>query len=460
MAERIEIRSTVFERLSISSSSHQSGLAPQQQGFRNASRSARDLLVAVCLCAACCGCAFGGSAPKPPGPGETVYDPLAPISQVPGGETLPPQAQGIEKLYVKNWNDSVKSAFGRGPSEQIARGLYAQADDLYRMRDYHNAAKKYEAAANRLPDTSLEEAATFMSGEAFFFADEYNKADDQYGAVIKKFPNTRYLSAIVPRQFAIGIYWLQYDRANPHWLTTPNFQDPGRPMFDTFGYAIRCFDSVRINDPRGKLADEAVWIVANAYFIKGHWDDADYYYKLIRTEYPKSTHQKDAHLLGIQVKLRRYQGPTYDGKPLKEAEELIDQTIAQFGGELGDERSRLLTAKGEIHAQQALRTWTVAQFYDKGKYYRAARIYYADLAEQYPQTQLAQAARQRMEAIRGEPDFPPDRFALLAEIFDGKDPNKEIEEKEGREVGAGGNQQQTIASSLPHSSTDPPPVPR
>ncbi len=413
------------------------------------------LFVAICLCAACCGCAFGHSA-SPPGPGETVYDPLCPISQVPTGETLPPQPHGIEKWYLANWGSSFKETMGRGPSEQIARGLYAQGDDLYRMRDYHNAAKKYEAAADRLPDSSLEEAATFMSGEAHYFANEYNKSDDQYVALVKKFPNTRFLSVIVPRQFAIGIYWLQYDRANPHWPTTPNLNDPGRPTFDTFGYAIQCFDHVRIDDPRGKLADEAVWIVANAYFVKGHWDDADYYYKLIRTEYPKSTHQKDAHLLGIQVKLRRYQGPMYDGKPLKEAEELIDQTIAQFGSELGDERDRLLTAKAEIHAQQALRTYTIAQFYDNGKYYRAARIYYADLAEKYPQTQLAQLARQRLETIRGEPDFPPDRFALLAEIFDGKDPNKEIEEKE-RAFSGGTPQPLNVIASDPSSN---PPVQR
>jgi len=388
------------------------------------------LLAAVCLSAACFGCAWGHSAPPPPGPGEVVYDPLAPVAQVPAGEARGEAPQGIEKLYLSNFGGTVKSAFGRGPDEMIARGLYAEADALYRQRNYHDAAKKYEAAANRLPDSSLEEAASFMSGEAHYFANEYSKSDDQYIALLKKFPNTRFITTIVTREFAIGIYWLQYDRANPHWMLTPNLNDDSRPMFDTFGYALRCFDNVRISDPRGKLADEAVWIVANAHFIKGHWDDADYYYKLIRNDYPKSPHQKDAHLLGIQVKLRRYQGPTYDGKPLKEAEQLIDQTIAQFGGELGDERERLLTAKGEVHAQQALRSWTLAQFYDKGKYYRAARIYYADVVEQYPQTQLAQASRQRLDAIRTEPDFPPDHFSYLAILFDGKDPNKEIEEKE------------------------------
>jgi outer membrane protein assembly factor BamD (BamD/ComL family) len=364
-------------------------------------------------------------------PGQPVYDPPVPVTQVPSGEIRPDPVTGAARYAPKNVAETMKENFGRGPNEQIARGYYAEADVLYRARNYHDAAKKYEAAADRLPDSSLEESALFMAGEAHFFADEYSKAEDTYEMIVKKYTNSRWLNIIVTRQYAIGVYWLQYDRANPHWMLTPNFTDSKRPSFDTFGYAIRCFDNVRINDPRGKFADEAVWTTANAYFIKGHWDDADYYYKLIRTDYPKSPHQKDAHLLAIQVKFRRYQGPTYDDRPLKDAETLIDQTIAQFGSELGDERQRLLTAKAEVHREMALRSWTLAQFYEKGQYYRAARIYYADLIKQYPQTELAQSARERMTAIKDLPGYPEDHFYLLAEFFDGKDPNKERAEREG-----------------------------
>jgi outer membrane protein assembly factor BamD (BamD/ComL family) len=389
------------------------------------------LAAAACLCAALFGCTWSHQATAETAPGQAVYDPPVPVSQVPSGEPRPDPVTGIDRYAPKNFAETMKESFGRGPNEAVARGYYAEADELYRKRSYHDAAKKYEAAADRLPDSSLEESALFMSGEAHFFADEYSKAEDQYEALVKKYTNSRMLNIVVLRQYAIGVYWLQYDRASPHWMLTPNFNDPKRPSFDTFGYAIRCFDNVRINDPRGRLADEAIWNTANAYFVKGHWDDADYYYKLIRTDYPKSPHQKDAHLLGIQVKFKRYQGPTYDDRPLKDAEKLIDQTVAQFGSELGGERDHLMTAKAEIHAQLALRYWTLAQFYEKGQYYRAARIYYADLIQQYPQTQLAQASRERMTAIKDLPGYPADHFYLLAELFDGKDPNKERADREG-----------------------------
>jgi outer membrane protein assembly factor BamD (BamD/ComL family) len=166
--------------------------------------------------------------------------------------------------------------------------------------------------------------------------------------------------------------------------------------------------------------------IANAHFVKHHYEEADEFYKYVRTDYPKSKHQLDAHLLGIQAKLRRYQGPGYDDRPLKEAEELVDQTLAQFGSELGAERDRLVTAKGEIHAQQALRDWTIAQFYEKGEHYASAKVYYNDIVKSYPQTKIAEAAETRLAAIGPLPDNPPDHFKFLADIFDGGDPDAVI----------------------------------
>lgn len=398
-------------------------LAQYSKDFGMQSVRRMGLAIAACSCMAWCGCA-GHTSDVVSGP---VYNPWVTADQLPTGETVEDPPTGWERFEPKNIGITFASWTGHGPDEAIAHQLYAQGDQLYTMKKYHDAALKYQAAANRFPGTTLEEDALFMCGEAHLFADECSKADDCYGNVVKKFPNTRFMSLIVYRQFSIGMYWLEYDHAHPAWLLQPNFTNKTLPMFDTFGYAIREFDQVRLNDPRGKLADEAVWMTANAYFVEGHYDDADYYYKLIRTDYPKSKHQKEAHLLGIQTKLRLYQGPMYDERPLKQAEELIDQTIVQYGRDLGDERERLLTAKGEIHAQYALRLWAVAQFYEKTKHYGAAKIYYNELVKKYPNTELSARAGTRLVAIGPLRENPPDYFRWLSIVFDHEDPDKQKE---------------------------------
>ena len=56
---------------------------------------------------------------------------------------------------------------------------------------------------------------------------------------------------------------------------------------------------------------------------------------MLRKEYPKSEHQLKAHLLALEAKQHIYQGPLYDGTPLKEAGEIADQTLLRFGPRWG-----------------------------------------------------------------------------------------------------------------------------
>ena len=77
---------------------------------------------------------------------------------------------------------------------------------------------------------------------------------------------------------------------------------------------------------------------ANIYFDRGRFDDADYHYTLLRREYPRSELQFEAHLLGLQAKLRKYQGEDYDGTPLEEAKTLVKQLRSQFAGRLSTKK--------------------------------------------------------------------------------------------------------------------------
>ncbi len=213
-------------------------------------------------------------------------------------------------------------------------------------------------------------------------------------------------------------YWEKYDAAQPHWPVTPNFNDKTRPWFDSWGNAIAAYEAIHLHDPRGPLADVAEMAVANMYFRAGQYEDAAFRYDIIRKDYPKSKYQMQAHILGLQSKMRMYQGPIYDGKPLKEATEIADQTLTQFRGRLGDEEARVVQTKAQIVVLKAEREWAMGQYYDRKQYYAAAREYYKFLIDNYPRTTYADQARTRLEQIRNEPDTPPNRFKWLTPLFD------------------------------------------
>ncbi len=325
---------------------------------------------------------------------------------------------GFDYFKGENMKKRWKKLVGRGPNEPVARDALAEGDALFRESRYKEAIPKYKRAIDRWPDSVIEEDAMWQLAECLFFTDQYPKAEDAYTELVKKYANTRYLDRVAQRQFLIGQYWLAIDKQLHLPVLVPNLADRSRPLFDTPGRALKAFEHVRLNDPRGELADDSIMATANAHFVDRQWLDADYFYNLLRSEYPDSGFLLQAHLFGLQAKLQAYQGPGYEGGVLDEAELLADQTLVQFPDQLRPEdQERVMKARAEIAAQQATRHWTRAEFYAKGRHYASARIYYAMIARDYPKTMLAERARSRLGEIAGLEDVSDDPFPLLTRVF-------------------------------------------
>lgn len=312
----------------------------------------------------------------------------------------------------------VKSAVGLGPSDQAAHKLFMSGEQLFEEKHYRAAAKDYAAAADRAVDLRIKEDALFMLAESYYFDDRTIKARDAYNELADKFPSTRYLDKLVEREWAIARYLEAYANAHYDAPMTPNAWDKTRPWFDTMGHAIKTYENIRMNDPTGPRADDAIMATAGIYFRAKRYDDADYHYELVRREYPRSEFQFEAHLLGLQSKLLKYQGADYDGTPLEEAQVLVKQLRTNFAGQLSaDERERLRTVGARLHQELASRDMKMAKYYDGIKNYGSAKTYYAEVIQKYPDSQLAQTARTRMTEIGGEPDFPEKPLAWFVELF-------------------------------------------
>jgi outer membrane protein assembly factor BamD (BamD/ComL family) len=342
-----------------------------------------------------------------------------PLASVSGKNGIIDEYDSDEDRLIseKKIKRGVKAVFGRAPNEVVAKEAYAEGEALFGAKQYDAAAKQFFVAYDRWPDSPLEEDALYMAAEANFFADRYQKSEDAYELLLKKYPNTTRLDKVINRRFAIGRYWELKYAANPHWPVTPNFTDKTRPWFDTAGHAIKVYERIRLDDPTGPLADDATMATANFYFVNHRYDDADYFYGLLRTEFPKSDFQYPAHLLGLQTKLLRYQGPDYDGKPLEEAKELAQQLLAQFPNELGADRERIVKMQAEINRGAATREFALAEYYHKGQYYGASKMHYENVARDYPGTELAQQAIAKVESVRGQPAVPEDNFEWLTSLF-------------------------------------------
>lgn len=334
---------------------------------------------------------------------------------------------GIASLSPDNLTNNIKKLTGTAPDNELAKKLYLEADAQFRQgaaaegsqRDalFTAAADKYRLAAIRWPDSALEQDALFMAGESFFFADRLTKANEFYEKLIKKHPNSRHLDAVEARRFTIAQYWLELNKVKPLWAVQYNYSDKTRPGFDTQGSAIRVLDKIRVEDPTGKLADDATLAAGNAHFIAGNYMDAAEFYDDLRRTFPASEHQFRAHFLGLKAKLLSYQGEHYDGAALDDAEKLITQIRRQFKAEAQQEDKFLKEAYAEVRFKKAQREWKMASYYDNRKEYGGARHYYGIVVKDFADTPLAPKARERLEEIKDLPDVPEQVAPWLVKMF-------------------------------------------
>ena len=402
--------------------------------------NSRRWLVSLCAIASIltmCGCSTFGRRDEATASYEKTRQQMQadannPIAAASYESEPPPQAPlSVESFAPGNVTNTVRDLAGFGPDAVKARNAIQEAEAVYQnavslkaqnlakesREQFRSAAEKYTEAAKAWPKSTLQQDALFMAGECNFFADRYWAAEMSYEELLKKFPNSRHLDRVQPRRFAIADYWLELHRTDPQAFYEWNLVNPDRPKRDAFGHAMRIYDRIRLDDPTGKLADDATLALGNAHFAAGNFLKADDYYTDLRKTFPASDFQFTAHLLGLKSKLMNYQGSDYSANALNEAEVLLKQLYKQFPTEIHNEAEYLTKAGAEIRYRQAERRWDRAQRFDRRSEYGAARLYYESLLADYSETPFADRARQRMQQIGREPDVPKQPLSWLVKMF-------------------------------------------
>ncbi|QDS90141.1 Outer membrane protein assembly factor BamD [Rosistilla ulvae] len=327
---------------------------------------------------------------------------------------------------------------GKGPADRTkARELYREAEALFeqaaaaegkpRMKQFRKAAASFIKASKEWKDSALQEDALMMAGESYFFADDFPEADKMYGELLESHPRSRHIDRVVARRFEIAKYWLAVDKQSPQILPV-NLTDHRLPALDIDGSGIKLLDQIRYDAPTGKLADDATMAAGLEYFERQKWTTADGFFSDLRESFPDSDHQFNAHLFGLKCKLKIYQGPKYSGTVLNEADDLVKRMQRHFASELQKPENRELVAKAaaEIDHLLAERLYSRAQFRELRSEHGAAKFYYRQLIEDHPKTSYAETARERLAAIEGKPDTPPQRLAWLHKMFPDSEPAKPI----------------------------------
>lgn len=361
----------------------------------------------------------------------------APGPKLVGGMKLPEFLGG-----TKNETPHYRKA---APKKAITQ--YKQAEALFQEKKYKQAEKEFARIVKHYNETSIEEDALFMMAESQFMRKRYSWAQDSYDELLDEFPSSRHLGKSTARLFTIARAWLhspkmvtskdvkQVNFNNPKGESIlkkpkkryfdptrvipilPNLHDRSRPVFDTDGRALQALKSIWLNDPTGKLADDALMLAASHHFRKENYLDAGRLLKIIREEYPKSPHLENAFEIGSVVSQMAYQGPAYDINPLLESQKLKRSSqqifLASAGGASGERRRKELA---KIAEAKAAHEWQNVLYWEKKGKPKSVAIYCQVMMDEHPHSKYAEMARKKLAIIRKQPQAKPWSFPKLRPI--------------------------------------------
>ncbi len=303
------------------------------------------------------------------------------------------------------------------------RNLYEQAAELHEAEKpgeaaplFHQAGNQFREAAARWPDSAMEEDSLFMQGEAFFFADQYVLANRAYESLVARFSGSSYLDQVEARRFSIAQFWLRTSEENKPLLGL-NLTNEMLPTTGIASEARRIFHRIRLDDPTGKLADDATMALGAAFFRAGSYQEAADAFDDLRKSYPGSPHQFNAHLFQVKSLLATYAGPDYDGAPLEKADQLLHAMVKQFPNEVEQQREYLASEGSRVRNMLADRDYQVGQYYESKGENRAAGLYYASVAERFKDTTLSDEARDRVVEVAQKDPEPVQPVAWFVDWF-------------------------------------------
>ncbi len=358
-------------------------------------------------------------------------DPLDPLSSRSHRRLL------WDDLSPSQLSNTLKSSLGGKSGEQAARQSFAAGKQLFDRATemvtsnpdgtdhaavFLDAASHFRSASAAHPDSSLAEDAMFLEGESFFFADRYVQANRAFEGLVADYSGSRYLDRAEQRRYSIALYWLKLKKNG----ASVALNDPKRPKFALAGEARRILHRIRIDDPTGKLADDATFALGKAYLEAKRYEEAADTFSYLRKDYPGSTFQFKSRMLELESLLKSYKGPDYDGTPLVEAEKLRKQIAMQFPDKAGENQKILAQQSSLITNQLAQRDFEVGQFYERRGENRAAKLYYEKAQSDFGNSVFSEQLGERIETVASLPPVPKPPAEWVQKIFPDADSEKPI----------------------------------
>jgi len=276
-----------------------------------------------------------------------------------------------------------KFAVKETPGEQLEYAL-----GFYQAKEYKEAMREFRKLLKHYPRAREAPEAQYYIGRTLEDMGELFEAFKEYQLVIDKYPFSERSPQVVQNEYNIGLVLLEGQE--------------GRGMLkDTFAWdkydVIEVFRTVIKNAPYGDLAPIAQYKIGLYLMEKGLYPEARDELEKVINDYPESEWVKAAKYQIAVTDAKRSTKAAYDQRVTKSAVEEFEEFVSIYpDAELSDD------AKDQIQAlrnKEAENSFLIAAYYEKRKNYKAAKIYYQSILQEYGNSIWSSKALERIQQI-------------------------------------------------------------
>lgn len=272
------------------------------------------------------------------------------------------------------------------PQEQLQVGL-----DLYEAKEYKQAIREFQKLLKAYPRARQAPDAQFTIGRCYEDMGALYRAFKEYQIVIDKYPFSELSAQIVQKQYDIGLRLLEGEGKANGFLNA--FSGSEYDVIDVFKAVIK-------NAPYGDLAAPSQYKIGLYLMEKRLYHEARDEFEKVINDYPDSEWTKAAKYQIAMTDAQRSTGAGYDQKVTQAAIEEFNEFVEDYpDAELSLEAKQQIR---DLREKEAENSYKVAQFYEKRKNYKAAKIYYQAVVDDFGNSSWSAKALNKIREMSGK----------------------------------------------------------
>jgi outer membrane protein assembly factor BamD len=274
-----------------------------------------------------------------------------------------------------------KAAAKSNPQEQ-----FAFAKNFFDLKKYDEARQEFQKLLKAYPKSFEASESQYYLGLIEEAQGKLYEAYKAYQKVIDKYPFSERIKEIVEREYKIAEEFMSGQERKVMGVVLP-VENP----------SIEILNKVIENSTYGPLAPKAQYKLGLV--LKGllRYYEAEEAFNKVVSNYPDSEWVRPAQFQIASCRAALSRGPDYDQGAAEEAKEKFEDFLQEHPeAVLSKEAEKNI---GQLKEKEAEGNYNIAVFYEKQKANDAAKIYYNDIITNYPQSNWAAKALERLQLM-------------------------------------------------------------